>query len=98
MKKLEWYAFIVRNGEVTKFNVFDSLNMLRGIKEIKKSKLTGEEFKKSLHGWLFYSFRSKCEYEILIGDLFGGHTEKFDVYNQVMLNFDAFCNYVASNI
>lgn len=49
---------------------------------------------------LMYYFWCKCEHELLIGDLFESDTNKFkkiDIYEQVMLNFDHFAEYVWNN-
>lgn len=44
-----------------------------------------------------YSFWSKAEYEIMIGDLFEtdcNKLEKWDVYDQILPNLEQLCRYI----
>lgn len=52
-----------------------------------------EEVKRLLQ----YSFWAKAEYEIMVNLLFRKEEYKIDVYEQVMLNFDLFYEYLISN-
>ena len=50
-----------------------------------------------MRGSLFYYFRSKCEWEVIVGAWVASDRvpgRKVDVYEQVMLNWDVFIRYV----
>lgn len=102
--KPEWYVFINDdfNGKgIGKFNVFNSVKFRKGLLDIKKKLKKGVELdiKQEIKNELMYCFWSKSEYEVLIGPLFNrgiSEWQKVDVYDQVMLNFDKFADYVIS--
>lgn len=54
-----------------------------------KIPITFEEFKKFVQSESQYQFWSRCEYEIILVDWpCQKHEEKWDVYNQIMMNID----------
>lgn len=59
-----------------------------------------EEFAQKLRSELMYNFWSKFEYEIIIGP-WGSFQDtreiKVDIYDQVMINWDRFLDYVWEN-
>ena len=86
------------NGQkMTTFNIFDHGGFTSDVaKSLKKFK-NKEDFAKQLRSDLFYYFGSKCEYEVIIAPWVGGRDTKeikIDIYNQVMLNWDVFLDYV----
>lgn len=67
-------------------------------KNYKKNKENKEAFLEQLRRDLMYYFWSKCEWEVVIQSWPAGHGEKkIDVYDQVMLNWNIFCDYVWSH-
>lgn len=100
--EFEWYVFINDdfNGKgIGKFNVFNSVKFKRGLLDIKKrlKKNPSLDCKSEIEKELMYCFWGKCEYEVVIGSLFSkdiSDFDKIDIYDQVMLNFDKFAEYV----
>ena len=83
---------------VQKYNIFDDETFCHCIVEILRSEINREEFEKKLDLECFYCFESKIEWEIFVKD---GTTSfgyrKVDVYNQLKLNWEVFCDYVWEN-
>ena len=95
----EWYTFIedFNKKEIIIFNVFRSHNFLEGCKRTFKRFKETERIEKEIKNWALYSFCSKFEYEIVITSLSNSdnfNERKIDVYDQLMLNWDAFFKYV----
>lgn len=61
--------------------------------------LPKNEFAEAVKNDLLYYFWSKCEYEIVISGWpnVENNLEKVDAYDQVMLNFDIFIDYLWSH-
>jgi hypothetical protein len=62
-----------------------------------KRDLSRNDFARHLRSHLFCFFCSKCEYEVLISPWTGNKekgTIKIDIFDQVMMNFDIFVDYV----
>ena len=83
---------------IEKINIFDHWGLMKDCdKAFKKNRGDFEAFSKEVRGSLQYYFWSKCEYEIILTSLFVRDrfkVEKIDIYDQVMLNWDVFINYV----
>lgn len=79
-------------------NIFDCTGFKKDCDSAyKKNKDNFDGFATEVKRSLFYYFNSKCEWEICICSLFdaeGLESEKVDVYDQVMLNWDVFIKYV----
>ena len=90
-----WHVYIIRNESLEKFNVFQSVSFLEGLKKcFKKYKNDIEKLKQKIESCAIYSFWSKYEYEILISsEKSEDKKSKIDVYNQLLLNWDAFVEY-----
>lgn len=78
-----------------KFIAYDVIPYLVGAyKEYKENKYknapeTFEEFKKFIKDESMYQFWSRCEYEIILVDWPNQkHEEKWDVYQQIIMNLD----------
>lgn len=73
---------------------------VRAYKELKEKKYkkvpkTFEEFKKFVRDEGMYQFWSRCEYEIILVDWPCQKTEeKWDVFEQIMMNIDIITNIV----
>lgn len=58
-------------------------------KKYKKTPKTYEELKEFIRDAALYQFWGRCEYEIILVDWpCQKHEEKWDVYNQIMMNLD----------
>lgn len=102
--KLQWnvYRFNINKQKIEEFNIFDHYTFKEYVKEaLIKHENSKEEFTKQLKSELRYYFWSKAEYEIIITCWVGGDrekvNEKIDIYDQVMLNWDRFVDYVWDN-
>ena len=59
-----------------------------------------EKLKAEIKSWAMYCFWSKCEYEIILTSFperKDFKQKKVDVYQQLMLNWDSFVEYVLEN-
>ena len=99
---LEWNVLIgdFNHEEIKEFNVFDHWRFMEDCQtNAKKNAKDFAKFCDTLHMDLSYYFRGKYEYEIIVSDWppSGKCDVKYDVYDQVMLNWEFFCNYVWSH-
>ena len=98
---LEWKVLVSDfNGkEINEYNVFDHMRFYEDCKKNARKNIHNyDEFCKNLRIDLAYYFWAKCEWEIIVTDWPRGEKSiKIDVYEQVMLNWDHFCDYVWSH-
>lgn len=67
------------------------------VNKILKEKLSKEVFFEKLRREVMYYFWSKCEYEIILSPWTGrADNIKMDIYDQIMMNWDKFVDYVWS--
>ena len=99
---LTWnvYRLNINSREIEVYNIFDHWFFLAGcVKAAKKH--TRMEFAEEIKRELMYYYWSKCEWEVLVSDWtspdFHKSQKKIDVYQQVMLNFDRFIDYLWAN-
>ncbi len=60
---------------------------------------TVEEFKAFVERWSKYQWWSRCEYEIILSDWPSQrHEEKWDIYQQIMLNLETIAEILMKNI
>ena len=95
----EWYVYVEDYNAKTikKFNVFHSVNFLKGCKETFKKFKDVELIEKEIKNWAKYSFWSKYEYEIVLSAFpyaVNFKNVKIDVYDQLEMNWDSFFRYV----
>ena len=97
---MEWYVYYYDfNGQkIVTWNIFRNWVFKESVEKLlKDKKLNRKEFAEKLKTKLMYCFWSKTEYEVIISPWVGkGDEEKIDIYDQVMLNFDRFVEYVWS--
>lgn len=98
---MEWnvYYHNFNKDKIEKFNIFkhriftDEIEHI--LKEYKLMHLDTITAKEEIRESLFYYFWAKCEWEVEVSAWVGGDAKvKIDVYHQVMMNFDRFCEYV----
>lgn len=97
--ELEWnvYYHDFNGGDIKKFNIFDHWRFNEDVARALKRDLNRNDFARHLRSHLFYFFCSKCEYEVLISPWIDDKEEgviKVDIFDQVMMNFDIFVDYV----
>lgn len=95
---LEWYVYYgdFNAKKIESYNIFNHGGFILDCK--KNYKANGdnrEEFIERMRKDLMYWFWSKCEWEVVIVSWPEGRGEtKIDVYDQVMLNWKLFSDYV----
>ena len=99
---LEWNALIGdwNHKEIKTFNIFHHYGFLEYCKKnAKKNAKDYAKFCEQLYADLHYCFWSKSEYEVIVTDwpTTGRCEKKIDIYDQVALNWNVFCNYVWSH-
>ena len=95
------FNVIIYNYNAQKFEHYDIMPyLIRVYQETHKPKpITIEEFKEFIKKESMYQWWSRCEYEIILSDWpCQNHKEKWDIYNQVMMNLDIIANILMENI
>lgn len=65
------------------------------MQKLSQDNLSIDEFADGLKKYLMYYMWSKCEYEIILSPWTGRADDiKIDIYDQIMMNFGRFVNYV----
>lgn len=101
MNKLEWNVYYRTIGleEIRTMNIFEHYGFMNAVKKSLKETDTKEKFTRDLRCSLGYYFCGKCEWEIYLSadyELRENSLKKIDIYQQVILNFDKFVDYVWS--
>lgn len=97
---LSWYVYRQddNSGKIEPWNIFEHGRFRQDIIELLKrldENTVRADFAKDVKSNLMYYFWSKAEYEIILKNWIGKDCEvKIDVYDQVMLNFDKFIDYL----
>lgn len=60
------YRYNFNSKKIEKYNIFSHYNFLNAVKDLKKKKLSKEEFAEELYRELMYYFWCKCEHEIVL--------------------------------
>ena len=96
MKRYVYY-YNVNHKVIEKYNILDHGGFRQDIENIFKNEYSRDDFNKELETSLLFYFWSKAEWEILLSPLFGDSSNekiKIDAYDQIMINFDKFSDYV----
>jgi len=84
--------------KIIQWNIFKHGSFRKEVYELLKSDLNKDDFIDQLRKSLMYYFWSKSEYQVLILPWVGQADDiKIDIYNQVMMNWDKFSEYVWLN-
>ena len=104
MNRLVWnvYRENFNHKKIEVCNVFNCSvrfndDLIRIYKEHSNNK---EKFLDEVKSSLMYSYWSKCEYEIILSSWpprKDFKEEKIDIYNQIMINWDIFSEYIWNN-
>lgn len=96
---LEWKVLVsdFNEKDINEYNVFDHMRFYEDCrKNARKNIHNYDEFCRQLRIDLAYYYWSKFEWEIIISSWpsYGESETKVDVFDQVMLNWQVFCDYV----
>ena len=99
---MQWNVFFhnYNKNEIEQYNIFNHSSFRYEVKQLIKKYKDKDTFIDQLKIELAYYFWSKCEWEVIISPWVGKKEPckaKIDVYDQVMLNWDIFANYVWEN-
>lgn len=99
MEELVWNVYYedFNKRQIVSYNVFEHYRFRNEVVEtFERNEKDFENFKKEIERSLMYYFWSKCEWEIILAPWVSAKTPevKIDVYDQVMLNFDIFVEYI----
>lgn len=102
--EVKWnvYRFNINRQKIEVFNIFEHCSFTKYVKEaLLKYEKNIDRFTEQLKSELMYYFWGKSEYEVIITCWVGGDREKvnqkIDIYDQVMMNWDKFVDYVWNN-
>lgn len=102
MKQLqfEWYVLNENHNthEIVPYNIFNNIRVNERTNELcskyKKDKMSFEHFTEELRRIIQWQEWSRCEYEILVGSLFGDMQQKIDCYQQALPNMKIIAKHV----
>ena len=100
MREMHWRVFVYDfNGKhIGEYDIFDHGSFAEDVrKAYKKHRNDYDLFCENVRKSLAYHFWSKCEWEVVVSSWLPSDRvpeRKVDVYEQVMLNWDAFIEYV----
>lgn len=98
---MEWnvYYHDTNARKIIQWNIFKHGSFRKEVYELLiKSNLNKEDFIVQLRKSLMYYFWSKSQYEVLVLPWVGQADDiKIDIYDQVMMNWDKFSEYVWLN-
>lgn len=82
--------------EIGTYDIMQNSRFVEDARKAIKECETRDEFAERIRRDLMYYFWSKCEWEIILSDWppSGQVEKKIDVFDQVMLNFDVFVDYL----
>lgn len=96
---MEWYVYYENFNakKIVKWNIFNHCKFKEDVEKLLHGNLSRDEFSGKLKDCLLYYFWAKSEYEILILPWIGDAKDiKVDIFDQVMMNFDRFADYIWS--
>lgn len=96
---LEWNVlnYDFNHHKVVPYNVCYIIDNEKKLKKLLKEHNDRKAFDKELKSVCMYHFWCRREYEISVGDAFENDMnklEKWDIYGQLMLNWERFSSYV----
>ena len=102
---MEWYVYYenINRRTIEKYNIFDHYMFTQEcVKALENNPTDRNAFAEAIKHELMFYFWSKCEYEVLITSWLHPLARKetclkIDVYEQVMLNFTQFIDYLWSH-
>ena len=101
-QKMKWNVIVedFNSRKIVLYDIFTHSGFKKDVLDADKKCETNEEFLDKVKDSLSYYFWAKCEYEVFVESLFVSTLDKkrkIDAYEQVMMNWDVFANYLISN-
>ena len=96
---IEWHVYYhdFNAQKIIKWNIFNHSSFREEVKTLLNDNSIKTEFSEKLRKSLMYYFWSKCEYEIILSPWAGRADDiKIDIYDQIIMNFNRFVDYVWS--
>lgn len=98
-RKMKWYIYYYdfNKRQITTYDIFQHDNFRTDIEKLlDNNDITYDDFKEKLERRLLVYYWSKTEWETVLKPWVGDDSVelKIDVYDQVMLNWDKFVDYV----
>lgn len=100
---LAWNVYYgnFNDRKIETYNIFDHYSFCKECEMAAKRRgVTKEEFAEAVRKSLMYYFWSKCEWEIIVSHWPPNERlkdRKIDVYEQVMMNWDVFIDWLWTN-
>ena len=95
---MEWYVlnYDFNKKKIETFNIFRNTRFSEAVQKLLENYITFDDFVEKLKNEIKYSFWSKREYEISVGDAFCGEEEleKWDISMQVLPNIKILAKYI----
>jgi len=102
MTKMKWnvFRYNINKKEIEQFDIFCHVRFKENVENLLKEHNDKEKFAEELKKELRYYYWCKCEYEIILSSWPPSKDReeevKVDIFDQVMLNFSIFIDYVWS--
>ena len=99
---LEWNVYVedFNRREIKVYNIFKHDNFLKDCRKLAKTCMDKTTFAENIRKNLLYYYWSKCEWEIILSDWPTSNkfkNEKVSVFDQIMINWDRFIDYLWEN-
>ena len=99
---MKWNVYFhnYNKNKIEVYNIFNHSCFTYEVKQAIKKYKDKDSFVDKLKSELRYFFWSKCEWEVIVSPWVGRKEscdEKIDVYDQVMMNWNIFADYVWEN-
>lgn len=100
MMEMHWRVYVddFNRKRIEEYDIFEHHGFAEDVrKAYRKHHTDFDAFSEKVRGSLFYYYRSKCEWEVIVSSWPQSDCvpeRKVDVYEQVMLNWDVFIGYV----
>ena len=100
---MRWNVYIhsFNKNEMEPYNIFNHSGFTYEVKQAIKKYKDKDTFIEKLKYEVMYYFWNKCQWEIIVSPWVGKKescNEKIDVFDQIMMNWDIFADYVWENI
>lgn len=94
---LQWYVlrYDINKNDLVYFNIFNYWKLVDAIDEQLSKNFDYDDFVEFLKSELMYTFCSRSENEIVVGDIIEPHNlKKIDIYDQLIPNIEILADYI----
>ena len=94
------FRYDINKRQIVVYNIFNHGGFIKDISKFVNDS-NKEEFTEKLKKCVMYYFWARCEYEVVISGWPPAHSDvdkKVDIYEQLMLNWYAFVDYVWEHV